>query len=154
MKLNHAQLGLFSQRLASAVFSVRPDLRDSASMIRSGEVDGLSLEVLIPSPTTDAGRLLKVWVDERATPSVGFGPNHTHGTPDYAGIAAVVDIMVGVLTDQVVIIEDVGGEYARSGRWLDLRIADAVEEALTERYSPGHALLKSWSGEGDREVGL
>jgi hypothetical protein len=123
-------------------------------MIRGGEVDGLSVEVRMPSPTNDAARLLQVWVDERGTPSIGFGPDHTHGTPDDAGIAAVVDTMIGILTDQVMIIEDVGGEHPGFGQWLDLRVADALDEALTDKYSPGRALIKSWSGRADREVGL
>ena len=85
---------------------------------------------------------------------MGFGPDHTHESPDDAGIAAISDILLGVLTDQFVIVEDVGGEYPGFGKWLDLRVADALDEALTDKYSPGRAILKSWSGRADRQVGL
>jgi len=37
---------------------------------------------------------------------------------------------------------------------MDLRDPEALEEELTSRYSPGRAILKSWSGKEDREVGL
>lgn len=97
---------------------------------------------------------MEVWVDEKVTPSVGFGPDHTHGSPDDPGIAEVLDILLGVISDQIVIIEDVGGDHPGFSRWLDMRVTDALEEAVTDRYSPGRAILKSWSGKADRYVGL
>lgn len=154
MKYDHAQLGSFSQRLAAAVFAVRPELRQSASMERGAEDDGLSVIIRATSPANDEGRSVVVWVDEKATPSIGFGPDHAHESPDDNGIAAILDTLIGVLTDQVVIIEDVGGDHPGFSKWLDLRGADALEEDLTAKYSPGHAILKSWSGRGDRRVDL
>jgi hypothetical protein len=154
MKYDHAQLGSLSQRLATAVFAARPELRQSASMESGAEADGLSVVIQVTSPTNDEARSVVVWVDEKATPSIGFGPTHTHKRPDDTGIAAILDTPLGVLTDQVVIVEDVGGEYPGFGTWLDLRVADALEEALTDKYSPGRAILKSWSGRADRQVDL
>lgn len=154
MKYDHAQLGSLSQRIAAAVFAVRPELRETASMERGAEADGLLVVIRATSPTNDEARSVVVWVDEGATPSIGFGPDHTHETPDDTGIAAILDTLLGVLTDQVVVIEDVGGDHPGFGKWLDLRAADALEEELTGKYSPGHAILKSWSGRADRQVDL
>jgi hypothetical protein len=154
MKLDPTQLGSLSQRLATAIFAARPELRQDATMERGAETDGLSVVIRATSPTDAETRSVVVWVDEAATPSIGFGPDHTHESPDDAGIAAICDTLLGVLTDQVVIIEDVGGEYPGFGKWLDLRVADALEEELTSKYSPGRAILKSWAGRSDRQVEL
>lgn len=145
-------LGAVSRRLAEAVFSSLPQLRRHARVVRSGESDGLSLSLVVPSPTGDPDRTLVVWVDEAATPSVGFGPSHAHEHGDEDGIAATVDRATAILLGQVLIIEDVGGAYPGHGSWIDLRDPDALEEELTSPYSPGSALLKSWSGEADRQV--
>jgi len=123
-------------------------------MERGAEADGLSVVIRATSLTDDEGRSVVVWVCEKVTPSIGFGPDHTHESPDDVGIAAILDTLLGVLTDQVVIVEDVGGEYSGFGKWLDLRVADALEEELTDKYSPGRAIIKSWSGRADRQVGL
>jgi hypothetical protein len=148
------QLGSLSRRLAIAVFAIRPELSPSAMMERGVESDGMSVVIRANSPADNEARSVMVWVDEKATPSIGFGPDHTHGSPDEDGIAEVLDILLGVLTDQIVIMEDVGGEAPGFGRWLDLRNADAMDDALTDKYSPGRFLLKSWSGRADREVAL
>jgi len=144
--------GSISRRLSLAIFSVMPELRQYASAIQSGEKDGMSLNLIIPSPTGDEARLCQVWVDEVATPSIGFGPSHTHERPDDAGIAVILDLLRAILADQVLIIEDAGGAYSGSGGWIDLRDPEALEEELTSPYSPGRALLKSWSGKADRPV--
>jgi hypothetical protein len=145
-------LGSISRRLSLVIFSIMPELQQYASTIHSGETDGMSLNLVIPSPTGDDARLCQVWVDEMATPSIGFGPSHTHERSDDAGIAAILDILHAILADQLLIIEDVGGPYSGHGGWIDLRDAEALEEELTSPYSPGHALLKSWSGKADRTV--
>jgi hypothetical protein len=99
MKYDHAQLGSLSQRLATAIFAVRPGLRECASMERGAEADGFSVIIRATSPTNDKARSVEVCVDEKATPSIGFGPDHTHGSPDDTGVAAILDILLGVLTD-------------------------------------------------------
>lgn len=154
VELDLTQLGSLSQRLATAIFAARPELQQGALMERGAEPEGFSVAIRVPSPTSDETRAVVVWVDERATPSIGFGPDHTHESPDDAGIDAILNTLIAVLTDQVVVIVDVGGDRSGFGRWLDLRVEDALEEALTDRYSPGRAILKSWSGRVDREVTL
>lgn len=148
------RLGAFSQCLAVAFFAEFPHLRQFATMISSSEPNGLSLNVIVPSPSGDKDRFIQVWVDEVVTPSVGFGPNHTHGTCDDAGIAEVIDLCHAVFTDKLLIIEDVGGKYDGHSSWVDLRDPDGLLDEITSPYSPGTAKLKSWSGVGDRQVGL
>ena len=145
-------LGTISRRLATAALTAQPRFERYASAVKGHEADGLSLVPEIPSPPGDAGRLLTVWVDEVCTPSIGFGPTHTHEAPDDDGIAAVVDRAKAVLADQVVIIRDVGGLYPGGVSFLDLRDGDALMEELTSPHSPGQALLISWSGQSDRAV--
>src|SRR5882762_9927422 len=98
MKYDHAGLGSLSQRLATAIFAIRPELRRSASMERGAEADGFSVVIRVASPTNEEARSVHVWVDEKATPSIRFGPDHTHGSPDDTGIAMVLGTLLGVLT--------------------------------------------------------
>ena len=151
---DQSALGSVSRRLSLAIFSVMPELQQYASTIHSGETDGMSLNLVIPSPTGDEARICQVWVDEVATPSIGFGPSHTHERSDDAGIAAILGLLRAILADQLLIIEDVGGTYSGHRSWIDLRDPEALEEELTSPYSPGHALLKSWSGKADRPVSV
>jgi hypothetical protein len=151
--MDEAALGAFSKRLASALFEAFPDARQNARMIRSGEADGLSLSALFPSPTKDDQRCVEGWVDEVATPSIGFGPSHTHYASDDIGISDTVELCRAIMSDRLLIIQDVGGEYDGHCSWMDLRDPEALEEEITSPYSPGRATLKSWSGEADREVG-
>ena len=145
-------LGATSRRLAHAVLTALPGLEQYASMMEGQEADGLSLILKVPSPSGDTGRSLVIWVDEVCTPSIEFGPTHTHEAPDGEGIAAVVDRAKAILADEMVIIVDVGGRYTGTAGFMDLRDPDALLEELTSRYSPGQALLKSWSGQSDRFV--
>lgn len=151
---DHTRLGSVSQRLSKAIFSSLPDLRPYAATIQAHETDGLSLDLVIPSPTGDQERRIVVWVDESLSPSVGFGPNHIHEDSDERGLASVVDLVRAILGDKLIIIQDIGGDYPGHSSWIDFRIPEALEEELTSRYSPGRALLKSWSGQADREVGI
>jgi hypothetical protein len=57
------------------------------------------------------------------------------------------------MADRLLIIQDIGGENPGHCNWLDLRNPEGLEEAITSPYSPARALLKSWSGAADREVG-
>ena len=152
--IDEAALGAFSKRLASAIFAAFPDARERARMMRSGETDGLSLSVIFPSPTNDADRFVEVWVDEVATPSIGFGPSHTHFGADEGGIAETVELCRAIMSDRVVIMQDIGGEHDGHAAWLDLSDPEDLEEELTSPYSPGRVRLKSWSGATDREAGL
>lgn len=122
-------------------------------MFRSSEPDGMSLNVMAPSPSGDRDRFIQVWVDEEVTPTVGFGPTHKHQSSDEAGIAETVDLCHAVFADKLLIIEDVGGEHDGHSSWVDLRDPEALLEEITSPYSPGDARLKSWSGAADRLVG-
>jgi hypothetical protein len=147
-------LGSVSKRLAAALFAAIPEARNHVSMFQSGEADGQSLIVRIPSPSGDSERCVQIWVDEVATPTIEFGPTHTHCSADHNGVAEVVDLCQAILQDNLLIIQDVGGQHDGSSGWLDVRGPEALTEELTDPYSPGSAKLKSWSGRADRDVGL
>lgn len=147
------RLGAFSKRFASAIFAAFPHLRQFATMFSSHEPDGLSLYIMVPSPSGDKDRFIEVWVDEEVTPTIAFGLTHAHRASDEAGIAETIDLCRAVFADKLLIIEDVGGEYDGHASWVDLRDPDALLEEITSPYSPGDARLKSWSGAVDRIVG-
>jgi len=151
---DYQALGTFSQRLASAIFSAMPQLQASARMVHGGEQDGPSLQLVVPSPTTGEAGACYVWVDEVATPTIGFGPWHMHKSATDDGIAAIVDSLGAVLQDTLVIVEDLGGDYPGAWSMLDLREPEALMEHLTSRWSPGRGLLKSWSGKADHAVSV
>jgi hypothetical protein len=152
--LDQNALGSFSKRLATAVFVALADTPMETAMVRDSEADGQSLIVRVPSPSGDQDRCIWIWVDEVVTPSIGFGPGHTHGSADDEGISETTELCRAILDDEMVIIEDVGGQYDGHSKWLDLRDPEALTEDLTSQYSPGSARLKSWSGKADRMVGL
>jgi len=131
LPFDQAALGALSRRLAEAVFASVPALRHYALIVKSGEANGLSLVLDVPSPTQDTDRRFVIWADEKATPNIGFGPIHTHETTDEAGIAAIVDRAIAILEDRLLIIEDVGGAHPGHGDWLDLREPDALLDRLT-----------------------
>jgi len=149
-------LGSVSRRLSAEIFLSLPQLRSYAQTAESGESDGLSLILTVPSPTEeeDSGREFVIWVDDTGTPSIGFGADHTHENIDDHGIAAIIDRAKAIMDDKLLIIEDIGGEYPGPYSWIDLRDPDALAEELTSRFSSGRASLKSWSGNADRQVGL
>jgi hypothetical protein len=129
-------------------------------MAESGESDGLSLIVTVPSPTEDSsreedtGREFVIWVDDTGTPSIGFGADHTHENIEEDGMAAIIDRAKAILEDKLLIMEDIGGEYPGPFSWMDLRDPEALAEELTSRYSSGQVSLKSWSGNADCQIGL
>lgn len=147
-------LGSVSRRLSVALFSSLPQFQKYALIHQSGEEDGLSLLVIVPSPTADPGRNFSIWVDEVSTPSIEFGASHTHEDKDDDGIEAIIAWARAIIEDQLLIIEDIGGKYPGHSSWIDLRQPQALEEELTSPYSPGRAALKSWSGNADRQVGI
>ena len=147
-------LGQLSKRVCNILFSALPDLEKYASCWQSVENDGLSLSLTVPSPTGDEQRSIYIWIDERATPSIGFGPAHCHEAPDEVGIAVLLDLTIAILADEFVVAEEIGGEHPRYADWLDLREDLALEEVLTCPSSSGRILIKSFSGAADREISL
>jgi len=129
-------------------------------MQADAEPDGHSLAIDTISPTGDETRRLGIWVEGSSGPSVGGGPWHTHGNVLSVGdslsdqIAAVVDLVGAILRDEFVLVVDVGGAHSGHTSVLDLREPDAIAEELTDRYSPGSILIKSWSGARDRAEDL
>lgn len=152
MTFDHEVPGALPRCLSDAIFTAFPQLGQHALVSKSGETDDPSLVLTAPSPSGDAARQLTIWVDEVGTPGIEFGPMHTHEDKSDAGIAAIIDRARAILDGRLVIIEDVGGACPGFGGWIDLRQADASKEELTSPYSPGRALLKSWSGASDRSV--
>jgi hypothetical protein len=148
------QLGSFSKRLASAIFEDFPSFADHARMTKLSEPDGFSLLVEFPSPTLDDSRSLHICVDEAVTPSFGFGPDHTHGSPDDAGVQEILHLTHAVLDDRLLIATDVGGQNNGHRAWLDTRDPTAMLSELTSPHSPGTIIIQSFSGDADRTVRL
>ena len=126
-------------------------------MEQAGDLDGLSIVLDLESPTGDPTRFLELWVEPRAEGpdlSIGFGPSHTHACCQSDRESAILAMLRAILSDEIVIIEGVGGPYPGNRLWLDLREPDALADALTHRWSPDRVLVKSWSGKRDREVSL
>jgi hypothetical protein len=82
---------------------------------------------------------------------VGFGDWHTHAT---VWGNDIIDLVKAILSDQFVLTYDVGGDYPGHCGVIDLRTPDALVEALTGKYSPGRVKIRTWSGAGDREIGI
>jgi hypothetical protein len=129
-------------------------------MEAASEGGAFDLLVEIPSPTGDPGRQVVAWVVGGDEPSVGFGEWHTHSGDETAArdptgeADAIVGVIEGILADQVVLIYDVGGKTDGDCGVVDLRDQDILLHVLTSPRSPGRVKIKSWSGHGDREVGL
>ena len=114
----------------------------------------------LASPTGDSDRTLGVWMERGSEPSLGFGPSHTHAEVWAADGAcsghsgSIIDLITAILRDEVVILQEIGGEHPGHQDWLDLRDPASIEEHLTSRYSADRIRLKSWSGRADREVAI
>jgi hypothetical protein len=166
MRWNAVKVVLDASRLteASRQFAVRllerlPALAVHAGMVARPDSDDFDLRVEVPSPVGDPKRQLVVWMED-TEPSIGFGEWHTHagllairkGSKDAAG--ALIAAVEAILSDQLVLTYDIGGEY--DGDWgvIDLREKDALLDELTSKFSPGRVEIRTWSARGDREVGL
>lgn len=147
-------LGAASRRLYDAIASSLPYLLQFARAEPLKETDGLSLYIDIPSPTGDPERPFAIWVDEKVTPSIGFGPDHYHEYDDDEGVADLLDWADAILNDEVVVIEPVDRSHPRRARWIDLRDPEELEDALTAPGAPDRFSLKGWSGIADREVSI
>jgi hypothetical protein len=154
LPLEESALGAISRQLSGAIFMAFPELRNHARMHQSKERDGLSLSIVVPSPTNDPNREICIWVDEVSTPSIGFGSSHTHESPNKLGMNELLDKLRAILEDKLVIIEDIGGKFPSYADWIDLRQPQALEDELTGEFSPGRVLLKPWSGKNDQEVDI
>lgn len=147
-------LGEISRRFLSALVARYPTFLEYSTMVEQSEPDGLSLSICIPSPTGDEGRAVYIWVDESVTPSVGFGPGHTHCEADDLGIVQAIALVGAVLSDHILVATDMGGKFDGHSAWLDLRDPLALISELTSPYSPGSLRLTSYSGAADRLISL
>lgn len=150
LPLDFSRLSTPSREFANRLFPVVPEA-ESCSRMEGGTSTDLLVE--IPSPTEDPDRRVVIWMEGGDEPSLAFGDWHTH-----AGLwnedDAIIDLVQAILADQFVLIYDVGGEHSGHCGVLDLRIEDALVEELTSKYSPGRVRIRTWSGRGDREVGV
>jgi len=154
------RLSDISRNFAANLFDRLPDIRFSASMEAGPDDEKFELVIDLPSPAGDDERRLGIWIDETGEPSVGFGAWHTHESVWIADSqirknnSDLIDLVEAIISDNFVLIQDIGGEYDGSWGVLDLRAEGAIEEELTSKYSPGRIRIISWSGNGDRELGI
>lgn len=148
--LDPSMLSLASSRFATRLYEAIPEARSCSKMEGSTSAD---LLVEIPSPTMEPDRQLVIWMEGGIEPSVAFGGWHTHAGL-WDGEDGIIDLVKAILADQFVLVHDVGGEHSGNCGVVDLRIPDALMEELTSKYSPGRLGIRSWSGRGDREVGV
>lgn len=154
------RLNEFPREYATRLFQRLPQYASCARMVRCKDSDEFFLIAKIPSPTEDAMREIVFWIEETEEPSVGFGEWHTHASvespiqdrTDEEGL--IIDLIEGILADQIVLIYNIGGKYDGDWGLLDLRDEDALLDELTDEDSLGRLRIKTWSGESDREVGL
>lgn len=143
-----------SAGFAVALFDAYPHLRSFAKIVNGSKANGQSLLIDIPSPTGDPARFLTIWTDEVDTPNIEFGPSHIHESPDSAGYQAIINVVEKIFAENLVIAIELGGDHSVHAFWLDLSLADALEDELTSPYSTGHVKIKSWAGTRDQEIQL
>ncbi|MEM9965968.1 MAG: hypothetical protein AAGC58_11535 [Asticcacaulis sp.] len=152
-RLHDGELGPVSTGLAAVLFDACPHLRDFAKMTTGCEGTGQSLLIEVPSPTGDPNRTLVIWTDEAATPSIEFGPSHTHESADIGGYNAILKLAEKIFSEELVIAVELGGPI-KHAFWLDLSTPDSLADELTSPYSSGRLMIKSWAGGRDRHADL
>ena len=158
--LEEERLSDISRNLTANLFDRLPDLRFSASMVAEQNDEKFDLVIDLASPTGDDKRKLRIWVDETGEPSIGFGDWHTHENVLTADSqirnnnSDLIDLIEAIITDNFVLIQDIGGKHDGFLGVLDLKSEGAIEEELTSKYSPGRIRIISWSGNGDRELSI
>ena len=140
------------------LFAALPSLRHHVAPRMEDDQHSFSerlVQITCPNPNILEG--MSFWMDGGTDPSLQFGRWHTHaslfdGTVE-DGWDGVIDFARAILADQFVLIREVGAR-AEWIRVLDLREEDALLELLTSKYCCGTVDVITWSGEGDRRVGL
>jgi hypothetical protein len=147
-----------AQAFEARLFAALPSMRDHVGA-HSYDHQRSSTHMLveISSPNQHIAEGMAFWMEGGSDPSLRFGQWHTHaslfeGTVE-DGWDGVIDFARAILSDQFVLIREVGAR-AEWIRVLDLREEDALLELLTSEYCCGTVDLLTWSGEGDRRVGL
>lgn len=146
-------LGAVSRELACAVFEVFPEFAEIATMRQAHEEDGLTLEIILPSPTglEERGVWLSVQDPQNGEVTLDFGPCHVHPFM-FDDLTELVEWIVAILDDDVLVAVEWGPEGGWRGEWIDMRDADRLEDYLTDPLNTGQSELISWSGKADRVV--
>jgi hypothetical protein len=140
------------QFIALRLMAERPELR---ALVHVSDDDAPKL--VIRSPTDDRGRDAVFW-DDDGDLGLGFGRWHTHGNIAWwvreAGSeeASLIAVALSITDGELVIADHRDGPNEGIGIVLDLHEPDAVLDELTRRGAPNGLRLRTWSGQGDREV--
>lgn len=147
-----------AQAFEARLFAALPWLRDFRRALAGDEPRARSptlVEIACPNPNIPDG--MAFWMEAGTDPSLRFGRWHTHASlfdgTVMDGWDGVIDFARAILDDQFVLIREVGARADRV-RVLDLREDDALAELLTSKYCCGTVDVLTWSGLGDRRVGL
>ncbi len=154
--LDEAALNTPSLRFASKLFARFPSIREYAWMQKIGDSDEFCLLVDAPDQSSCPDLKLGIWMEEGIEPSLGFGPSHTHAKVEMAeaniqdGDEAILTLLGKILSDEIVVSIDSGGEHDGHMRWLDISTPNAIIDYLTDKYSPDQITIRSWSGNINR----
>jgi hypothetical protein len=149
------QAEAFEARLLAAVPALGAHVRRPLEGDRVSDTKTIA-EVPCPNPRISEGMV--IWMEAGTDPSLAFGAWHSHaslfdGTVE-AGWDGIIDFAATILSDRFVLVQEVGGRKSSWVRVLDLREEDALTELLTSRFCSDVVDVFTWSGSGDRRVGL
>lgn len=105
----------------------------------------------------DAALDVHLW-DDAGDLGLAFGPWHTHGNiaawtrEGEDEVACLVAIVLAVMSGEIVIADELGGPFGDGVDMIDLSEEDALLELLTQRGGPDRVRIRTWSGEGNREI--
>ena len=153
------ELSEASREFARLLLDRLPDVRQSCSIESIEGLPGLHLFVRVRSPA-GPDRDVVIWMEEGDEPSLGFGEHgwHTHETntkrvgPNEYRDESLIDLLDAIMLDQFVLFEEPGADPVPFGSVLDLRDPDDLLEELTSPYSGERLCIKTFTGDGDREV--
>ena len=145
----------FEARLLAAVPALSAHVRRALEGDRSSNTSAI-VEVPCPNPRISAGMV--IWMESGTDPSLAFGAWHSHASlfdgSVEAGWDGIIDFAAAILSDRFVLVQEVGGLKSSWVRVLDLREEDALAELLTSKFCSDVIDIFTWSGSGDRRVGL
>ena len=117
-------------------------------MEQGAHTEDWTLLIKKQAPSGAPGSELVIWFEGADDLSMAFARWHMHGDDD-----EILDDLEGLLSDRVVVCEDLGLESWRN-YLLDLSCDDAVLSCLSGDDAPPRIRLTSWSGSHDRELTL
>lgn len=158
--LDESKLTPASSAFLNALRGRLPGLVEHALMERIPGVDGWHVLVEACSPSGDLERGLLLWMNHGEEVSVNFGAWHTHAgwwSAHDAPLdeeAAMIHLIQGILADRFVLLHDAGDQHRESSSLIDLERPDELIDVLTSAGSSGRGRILTWTGRGDRDVGL